>query len=210
MNRRQFIHIGSLTALGSASQKLAASTTLLPTPSETAGPFYPVVEQKDKDFDLTQIKGRLGKARGKSIEISGKVVDTHGQILEDVTVELWQANAAGRYHHPSDTNRAPVDENFQGWAIVPTGKTGAFRFKTVLPGAYPVGNGWVRPPHIHFKLNKPGYRELTTQMYFPQQALNEVDRLLMRKSSQEKQGMIAQMDKQREDGFYFQVVMQAL
>jgi len=91
---------------------------------------------------------------------------------------------------------------------VPTNSQGAFRFKTVLPGAYAVSNHWARPPHIHFKLVKPGFAELTTQMYFPDEALNDVDRLLMRKSSQERQSMIARADDKRNDIFYFQVVMQ--
>ena len=209
MNRRRFIQLSSFAALGSASQRLAASATLLPTPRESAGPFYPVIEQKDKDFDLTQIAGQLGKAKGRVITISGKVFDTDGQALEDVSVEIWQANAAGRYHHPSDRSAVAVDESFQGWAIVPTGSAGDFRFKTILPGAYDIGGGRVRPPHIHFKLKKSGLRELTTQMYFPEQVLNETDILLMRKSPQEQQRMIAEVDTSEADGFYFPIVMQA-
>jgi protocatechuate 3,4-dioxygenase beta subunit len=89
--------------------------------------------------------------------MKGSVRDTDGQSVEDVTVDLWQANAAGRYRHPHDPNTAPLDEDFQGWAIVPSGKDGEFRFKTVFPGVYPAGEGWVRPPHIHFKVSKRGF-----------------------------------------------------
>ena len=209
MDRRKFLKNSSLLALASASQTVHATANLLPTPSETAGPFYPVTAQKDKDFDLTNIAGRVGTAKGKIIDISGRVLDTTGAVLEDVTVELWQANAAGRYQHPSDTNPAPVDENFQGWAVVPTNNQGAFRFKTVLPGAYAVSNNWARPPHIHFKLSKPGFAELTTQMYFPDEALNDIDRLLMARTPQERESLTAKADESRQDAFYFQMVMQA-
>jgi protocatechuate 3,4-dioxygenase beta subunit len=89
--------------------------------------------------------------------MKGSVRDIDGQSVEDVTVDLWQANAAGRYRHPHDPNTAPLDEDFQGWAIVPSGKDGEFRFKTVFPGVYPAGEGWVRPPHIHFKVSKRGF-----------------------------------------------------
>jgi len=108
------------------------------TPTESAGPFYPVVAQKDKDFDLTKVDGKEVDALGKHIVIHGSVVDTQGNPVEGATVDLWQANAAGKYAHPHDSNPAPIDENFQGWAIVPSGVNGDFRFKTVMPGIYPV------------------------------------------------------------------------
>jgi len=152
-----------------------------PTPSDIEGPFYPVTPQKDKDFDLTKVEGREGVAKGEVIQIVGTVMDTHGKPIEDATVDIWQANALGRYNHPNDNNPAAVDENFQGWAVVQSGKEGQFRFKTIKPGAYPLGRNTMRPPHIHFKVSKKGYQELTTQMYFPDEELNEKDALLQRK-----------------------------
>jgi len=122
-----------------------------------------------------------GVAKGEVIQIVGTVMDTHGKPIEDATVDIWQANALGRYNHPNDNNPAAVDENFQGWAVVQSGKEGQFRFKTIKPGAYPLGRNTMRPPHIHFKVSKKGYQELTTQMYFPDEELNEKDALLQRK-----------------------------
>lgn len=161
------------------------------TPRETSGPFYPVAEQEDKDYDLTQISGKNKSAQGEIIWLQAEVIDLDGRPLKNATVELWQANSVGRYSHPFDSNRAPIDPNFQGWAIVKTNDKGIVRFKTIFPGAYPASSNWIRPPHIHFKLTKDGYQELTTQMYFPEEPLNDKDRLLNRKSDQEKKLMIA-------------------
>ena len=108
----------SLIAKGNISPKLN------PTPPETAGPFYPITPQKDKDFDLTQVDGKSSVATGRIIWIEGMVLDTSGKPIEDASVELWQANAAGRYNHPYDSNSAPLDKNFQGWAIIPSGEKG--------------------------------------------------------------------------------------
>ncbi len=188
-NRRRFIKTsiyGSFIALFS---KNSLAKTI--TPSEVEGPFYPVTPQKDKDFDLTIIDGMDRAAIGQIVFIQGKVVDQDSNPIEDATVDIWQANAAGRYRHPHDSNPAPLDPGFQGWAIVQSGKKGAFNFKTIVPGAYPVNKQWVRPPHIHFKVSKRGYSELTTQMYFPGNELNESDLLLKSKTKTDQELMIA-------------------
>ena len=134
--------------------------------------------------------------------------DTRGEPVEDATIDLWQANAAGRYRHPHDTNTAPLDPNFQGWAIVPSGKQGRFTFTTVLPGTYPAAPDWKRPPHIHFKASKLGYVELTTQMYFPGHPLNDTDLLLRRKSGEERAQMIAARDIRNPNTYRFSIVLE--
>ena len=210
MNRRNFLRHG---VIGGAAALLANSVyaNVLPrqisTPPEVEGPFYPVIAQKDKDFDLTQVEGKQGVAKGKTIIIQGQVLDTVGSPIEDVTVDLWQANAAGRYRHPHDKNEAPLDPNFQGWAIVPSGEEGKFRFKTVKPGAYPVSFRWTRPPHMHFKVSKRGFIELITQMYFPGNKLNDSDRLLKRKSKEERKLMIAARIEDKPDVYAFNIVL---
>lgn len=186
-NRRRFMKmasLGSLFAFGAKAQQI-------PSPKQIEGPFYPTYEQKDKDFDLTKFKGSQRSAKGTVIEVFGRVLDLQGKPIENATVDLWQANAAGRYRHPHDDNSAPLDPNFQGWAIVPSGKNGEFKFKTILPGAYPIGKKRLRPPHIHFKVSKKDYHELTTQMYFPGQDLNKKDNLLQRLSKKEQDLLIA-------------------
>ena len=190
MDRRSFIKKGIAGgALGGGS--IAAAGEFVKTPSQTEGPFYPVVAQKDKDFDLTKIEGREEAAKGEVIEIEGSVHDTEGNPVEDATVDIWQANAAGRYSHPHDKNPAPLDPNFQGWAIVPSGKDGKFKFRSIKPGAYPASKNWDRPPHIHFKVTKKGYHELTTQMYFPGEPLNEKDGILKKHKPEEQEMLVS-------------------
>jgi protocatechuate 3,4-dioxygenase beta subunit len=186
----------------------AAQKKLPVTPTETEGPFYPLVAQADKDFDLTQVAGKTGTAKGQHIFVQGKVVDTLGNPVPNVTVDLWQANAAGRYHHPHDENTAPVDENFQSWAIVSTNSGGLFNLKTVFPGAYPVSDHWARPPHIHFKITKKGYIEVITQMYFPDHPLNKIDNLIQRKTAEEQKQMIAKQTANQADTYDYTIVIE--
>ena len=147
-------------------------------------------------------------AKGRIIIVEGRVLDSGGRPIENATVDLWQANAAGRYRHPRDRNAAPLDPNFQGWAVVQSGKNGQFRFKTVLPGQYPAAADWIRPPHIHFKISKSGFKELVTQMYFPGQPLNDVDLLLMQKSDADVRRMIAEQDENNPDKFRYFLVLE--
>ena len=177
------------------------------TPAEIEGPFYPITPQKDTDFDLTRINGQPGVAKGKVIYIQGKIINRDAQPIEDATVDIWQANAAGKYRHVHDANPAPVDENFQGWAIVQSGREGGFNFKTIIPGAYPVNASWLRPPHIHFKVSKKGYLELLTQMYFPGQKLNETDLLLQRKNTRERALMVAKKIKDDPETYEYDIVL---
>lgn len=205
-SRRSFL-LGMLAGLPLAifSRVLRAGQ---PTPPETEGPFYPLYPQKDKDFDLTQAAGRSGVAKGRVIIIQGQVLDADGRFIEDATVDLWQANAAGRYRHPRDSNTAPLDPNFQGWAIVKSGREGRFQFKTIFPGSYPAAADWLRPPHIHFKVSKRGFAKLTTQMYFPGQELNDSDLLLMQKSDAEAARMIARRAEDTVEMYVYQIVLE--
>ena len=189
--RRIFLKISALIGLGLTLTSRGHAKANVVTPSEGEGPFYPIAVQADQDFDLTRIEGRAGKAIGKAVFIEGRVLDETGEPVSGAMIDLWQANSFGRYRHPFDQSDQPLDDNFQGWAIIQSDETGGFRFKTVVPGAYPAGQGWVRPPHLHFKVNKLGFIKLTTQMYFPEQKLNEKDLLLKQKSDSQQQAMIA-------------------
>ncbi|MFN4942778.1 MAG: protocatechuate 3,4-dioxygenase [Akkermansiaceae bacterium] len=207
MKRRQFFKGGVVTGALAGITGVSAEE-LVKTPKQIEGPFYPKVAQKDKDFDLTKIEGQEGTAAGKVVIISGAILNTDGTPVEDATVDLWQANAAGRYNHPSDKNEAPLDPNFQGWAIVPSGKNGEFKFKTVIPGSYPASKDWSRPPHIHFKVSKLGYVELITQMYFPGEKLNDTDKLLQRVPEAERTALIAKLIPGEIDTYEFKIVLE--
>jgi protocatechuate 3,4-dioxygenase beta subunit len=121
------------------------------------------------------------RAIGQLIHIRLAVVDEDGSPVSGAMVEMWQANAAGRYIHPNDTDHAPMDPNFYGAARVLTDEAGTIVIRTVKPGAYPVPNsgGWWRPPHIHFSVwGKVWLSRLVTQMFFPGDVLNAQDRIL--------------------------------
>ena len=111
-----------------------------------------------------------GEPIGERIIVTGRVLDENGQPVAGTLLELWQCNAAGRYHHPVDQHDAPLDPNFTGVGQVVTGGDGSYRFLTIKPGAYPwrnTHNAW-RPAHIHFGVHGPGFAtRLVTQMYFP-------------------------------------------
>lgn len=140
------------------------------------GPFYPVMRPGDDDFDMTQIKGNAGRALGRVIEVTGRVLDRKGNPVSGAELELWQCNAAGRYAHPGDVSTAPLDPNFQGFAKLVTGPTGEWRIRTIKPAGYdsPIGH---RTPHIHFDI-KGQQKRLITQMYFTEDyATNSKDAL---------------------------------
>ena len=123
---------------------------------------------RDKDNDLT-VHGKSAPL-GEKMILVGRLLDEDGRPIRDALVEIWQANASGRYHHPGDTHDAPLDPNFNGIGRTFTDAEGRYRFVTVKPGSYPWQNhkfAW-RPQHIHFSLlgNAPVQR-LVTQMYFP-------------------------------------------
>lgn len=162
------------------------------TPFQTIGPFYPVELPADQDADMTILGNNKERAAGTVIYVSGRVLDTQGAPVANATLDIWQANAAGRYAHPADANTAPLDANFQGFARVRTDAAGTYKFKSIKPGAYPTGDGdWVRPPHIHFDVRGNKSRAIT-QMYFEGDPLNEKDRIL--NAIRNKETVVAKLD----------------
>jgi protocatechuate 3,4-dioxygenase beta subunit len=151
---------------------------MLATPSQVEGPYHPIEEQADTDVDLTLIEGQSKAAEGEVILVRGQVFDVEGRPLKDAFVDVWQANHYGKYSHAEDPNTAPLDPDFQGWALIMTDSEGRFGFKTIKPGAYPLSflgeKGW-RCRHIHFQVSRPGFNKLTTQMYFDGDPLIEQD-----------------------------------
>ncbi|HKA18475.1 MAG TPA: protocatechuate 3,4-dioxygenase [Blastocatellia bacterium] len=148
------------------------------TPEQIMGPFYPILKPLEQDADLTVIRGKHGHAQGKIIHLTGQVLNQNGEPVRGAKIEIWQANTHGRYAHPSDTNSAPLDANFQGYSVQTTDAEGHYRFKTIKPGAYRVDANSMRTPHIHFDVMGKKDR-LVTQMYFPGEPLNEKDAIFM-------------------------------
>lgn len=146
------------------------------TPTQVLGPFYPMQKPLDQDADLTMIRGRNGRAAGQVVNIAGRVLNADSKPLPGIQIEIWQANSYGRYTHPADQHDAALDPNFEGYCLLTTDDEGRYRFKTVKPGAYPVDGG-MRAPHIHFDV-RGKINRLLTQMYFPDEPLNDSDTIL--------------------------------
>jgi protocatechuate 3,4-dioxygenase beta subunit len=142
---------------------------LLPhTLSEITGPVFGPDDLKAGDDDLT--RQHTGEPVGERIIVTGRVLDEDGRPVPHTLIEIWQANAAGRYRHQVDQHHAPLDPNFTGCGRALTDAQGRYRFVSIKPGAYPWHNhfnAW-RPAHIHFSLFGPAFcTRLITQMYFP-------------------------------------------
>ena len=178
ISRRSMLAAGAGIAASAVSASVLGGQ-MTATPSNPEGPFYPIHPQLDKDTDLTLIEGHEERAQGEVIRVSGRVLDEQGQPVEGALVDIWQANAHGRYQHEDDTATAPLDPNFQGWGMVKTDADGHYSFTTIKPGSYAVGADWRRPPHIHYKVSRRGYHELITQMYFADEHLNDSDKLFL-------------------------------
>lgn len=151
------------------------------TRTELTGPMDLAPKLQPGDINLSEVApGRV--ALGSLIHVSGRVLDEDGRPVPHAIVEMWQANAAGRYFHPNDTRDAPLDPNFIGNGRCRTDEQGRYGFFTIKPGAYPVPDSgrWWRPPHIHFSvLGSGSLSRLITQMYFPGDPLNAFDRLIL-------------------------------
>lgn len=148
------------------------------TLSELTGPVYGQDSVGPLDADLTRNGRRSGEPLGERIIVTGRILDENGRPVPNTLIEVWQANAAGRYIHKADQHNAPLDPNFFGGGRCLTDAQGHYRFYTVKPGAYPWGNhanAW-RPNHIHFSLFGPSFlTRLVTQMYFPGDPLLDLD-----------------------------------
>lgn len=177
--------LGTGTLLVSrAARLLAQERALRATPAVALGPFYPDRLPADQDADLTVVAGRAGRASGQALYLSGRVLDTRGKPLPGARLELWQANAHGRYNHSGDGDSSgPLDPNFQGYASLRADAEGRYRIKTIKPAPY---SG--RTAHLHFKVEARGAR-LTTQMFFEGERQNDRDGLYQALGREERRAV---------------------
>jgi protocatechuate 3,4-dioxygenase beta subunit len=166
------------------------------TLSEITGPIYGHDRIKESDNDLT--RQYPGEPQGQRIIVSGRVLDEDARPVPNALVEIWQANAAGRYKHARDNHPAPLDPNFAGAGRTLTDKDGRYRFTTIRPGSYPWENhynAW-RPAHIHFSLFGPSFAtRLVTQMYFEGDPLFSLDPVMMSvPDARARQRLVANFD----------------
>ena len=146
--------------------------------SELTAPVFGHGKVAAQDADLTRNAIRDGEAIGERIVVAGRLLDESGSAIPNALVEVWQANAAGRYVHSQDQHEAPLDPNFLGAGRALTDSAGRYCFTTIRPGAYPWRNhpnAW-RPAHIHFSVFGTAFvQRLVTQMYFPGDPLLPLD-----------------------------------
>lgn len=179
------------TALRGPTKPLVA---LLPALSARSGPVFGHERLGEADADLTLNGRRDGEPLGERIIVAGRVLDEDGRPVPHTLVEIWQANAAGRYIHKVDQHAAPLDPNFFGGGRTVTDGEGRYRFLTIKPGAYPWGNhfnAW-RPNHIHFSVFGHHFAtRLVTQMYFPGDPLLALDPIYLGVPAHARERMVA-------------------
>jgi protocatechuate 3,4-dioxygenase beta subunit len=183
------------TALRAPSQPLIMPA-YGPDAVELSSPVFGHAELGTLDNDLT--RQHRGEPLGERIVVTGRVLDGNGKPAANTLVEIWQANAAGRYPHPRDNHNAPIDPNFFGAGRTITDAQGRYRFTTIRPGEYPWRNhynAW-RPAHIHFSLFGPSFlTRLVTQMYFPGDPLLKLDPILQSiRDERAQQRLISRFD----------------
>ncbi len=167
------------------------------TLSVMTGPGPALAEILPDDSDLTTNAGTGEEAIGQRIVITGRVLDENGDPVPDVLIDIWQANAAGRYTHELDSWNAPVDPNFIGRGRCFSDENGVYRFTTIRPGNYPwkvETNEW-RPAHIHLSIIGPSLTSrLVTQLYFPDDSLFHLDSIYQSIPEDERERVICRYD----------------
>jgi len=173
MNRRRLLTTGLTAATLASVPPVVRAAAASPTPAQTPGPFYPDELPLHRDNDLLRLGKADEPAKGTPAEVTGRVLDAEGRPLAGVTVEIWQCDALGYYHHIQEYSGG--DPRFQGFGRTTTAGDGGYRFRTITPVPY-----GPRAPHIHVKVRGKGIEGLTTQLYIQGHALNDRDFILGR------------------------------
>ena len=193
-SRRNFMYLGAAVAVTNALPSFANESILTPTAKQVEGPFFPTHSQIDKNADMTRVSGGAGSAVGEPLLVSGRILDTSGKPIANAIIDIWQADKNGRYLHEDAPESSPLDNDFQYWAKIKSGPDGSYSVKTIKPAKYAVQDDWDRPPHIHFRVAKKGMRELTTQMYFANEVLNETDLLYLETPADERSSITVEVE----------------
>ena len=181
---------------------------LIPTGSQTVGPYFAIGLDRPEWSDLTR-----GGAAGDKIRIEGRVLDGDGAPINDALVEIWQANAAGKYNHPDDAQDKKIDPKFIGFGRAATDREGRYRFTTIRPGPVPGRGNTLQAPHINVALFARGVlKQMVTRIYFADQAAaNDADPVLGKiADAKSRQTLLAKPGKGK-DGittYQFDVILQ--
>jgi protocatechuate 3,4-dioxygenase, alpha subunit len=177
----------------------------LPTSSQTVGPFFSRALLREPLNDLVHLE-----THGERITIAGRVLDGDGAPVPDAMIEIWQANADGRYRHPEDNQEARLDAAFEGFGRAGTDASGEFHFTTIKPGAVPGRGAKLQAPHINVTIFARGLlNHLNTRIYFPGEALNAADEWLQAVDESRRHTLIAKRDEGTGAcAFNFDIVLQ--
>ncbi len=174
------------------------------TTSQTVGPFFSI--------GLTRLnRDNLAGPGvcGEKVSIEGRVLDGDGQPVPDAMLEIWQADAHGKYAHPDDTQDKPVEAEFTGFGRIATDEEGRFRFNTIKPGAVPDPQGNLQAPHIVVSVFARGLlRRLVTRIYFPDEPANEHDFALRLVPAPRRATLVARKIGGRDDSLAWDVRLQ--
>lgn len=183
--RRHFL-VGAAGLFTTLALPPSARAALL-TPRQPAGPFYPTELPLDDDNDLVQVAGQEKVANGRISDLSGRLFDRNGRPLAGMRIEIWQCDAHGRYRHPRDPGRRPIDPGFQGFGHTLTDGDGRYRFRTIRPVPYPG-----RAPHIHVAVRPRGVEPFVTQLYVAGETRNADDFLFRRIPVEQRARILAE------------------
>jgi protocatechuate 3,4-dioxygenase, alpha subunit len=175
------------------------------TPSQTIGPFFkPSLIWPELSILVND------NTRGERIIIEGRILDGDGAPVDDAMVEIWQANAEGRYDHPEDTQEKLLDPNFHGFGRTATDEGGGFRFETIKPGPVPGNGGTLQAPHINVTIFSRGLlKHVVTRIYFPDEPLNANDPVLNAVPRDRRSTLIARAEDAAQKRLYrFDVILQ--
>lgn len=155
--------------------------------SQTVGPYLHI------GLDWLNTERIAGpRVKGERVTLQGRLVDGNGAGVSDGVVEIWQANAAGRYAHPEDRQSKPLDKDFRGFGRIPTDAKGRFRFSTVKPGRVPGPGGRLQAPHLNVTVFMRGLlKQLSTRIYFPEDPANAEDPVLQRVPAARRATLVA-------------------
>jgi protocatechuate 3,4-dioxygenase alpha subunit len=178
---------------------------LYATPWQTVGPYLHIGLTWLNTDNLVGEGGQ--QASGQRITVEGVLIDANGKPIPDGMVEIWQANAHGRYNHPEDTRDLPLEAGFRGFGRTPTDEKGGFRFRTIKPGRVPGTDGRLQAPHIAVSVFARGMlRRLATRIYFPDEAANVDDAVLAQVPAARRSTLVAR--KEGGDVYRFNIVVQ--
>lgn len=175
---------------------------LTPTPSQTVGPFFHLgcTEQASVGSLVTS------STKGERILLVCRVFDGEGQPVPDAMIEIWQANAEGRYAHPEDEQEKPLDPNFNGFGRLASDEQGRCVFETIMPGRVPGNDGTLQAPHINVSIFARGVlKRLATRIYFAGNPTNTEDPILALVPAERRSTLLAQPDATDKTGLLFDI-----